>query len=304
LREFPKFVESERFTYFYAAPLFFILPFNGDARFDRLDSKRMKIYRVSRLVRAIETIVLSFLRIFYARNLAREFLAYVYMYRPFPYGGRIACLTLPEILRDADKSFVTLRKCFPQHGNMTGEEIISISLLVRWARPRTIFEFGTFNGNTTLQMALNSPEDCRLYTLNLPLEHAETLLLSSRQDRLVHPNVAGSGQAFRDEPERARIEELFGDSAKFDFVPYQGSCDFVLVDAGHEYDYVRSDTENALKLLSPEGGVIVWHDFPNAPGVCAWLEECSVRLRIFHIRNTRLAFTVVGRPVRSGKLVL
>ena len=74
--------------------------------------------------------------------------------------------------------------------------------------------------------------------------------------------------AFQDEPKRARIHELFGDSITFDYAPYLGQHDVVLVDAGHKYDHVKSDTQNALRLLSAEGGVIIWHDFPNAPGVC------------------------------------
>jgi hypothetical protein len=187
---------------------------------------------------------------------------------------------------------------------MTGEEIISLCLLLRWTNPRGIFEFGTFNGNTTLQLALNAPADCVLFTLNLPPDHGETQLPSSAQDKRVHSKLVGSGQAFRDEPERARIEELFGDSAIFDFSPYHGRCNFVLIDAGHEYDYVKSDTKNALTLLPPEGGVIVWHDFPNAPGVCSWLEECSTRFRIYHMVNTRLAFTVIGRPTQCEEISL
>jgi len=259
--------------------------------------------RIHRLLRASETILVSFLRLFYAPKSTRDFLAYVYQYRPLPYGSRIKCAQLPQILQGVENLSISLRKCFPQHGNMTGEEIVTICLLVRWVQPQGIFEFGTFNGTTTLQMALNMQESCSLFTLNLPADHGDTQLESSAQDKMVHPRVAGSGQAFRDEPERVRIKELFGDSAKFDFTLYYQRCDFVLVDAGHEYDYVRSDTENALKLLPSEGGVIVWHDFPNAPGVCTWLEECSTRFPIYHVLNTRLAFAVIGRPGRGGKML-
>ena len=252
--------------------------------------------RLGRLFHSIGTIILSFIRLFYAPGRTRDFLSYVYIYRPLPYDSRIKCATLPEIIPGIEKTAVVLRKCFPQHGNMTGDEIIVICLLVRWTNPSGIFEFGTFNGNTTLQMALNAPADCAIYTLNLPLDHGGTQLPSSAQDRMVHPRNAGSGQAFRDEPEQTRITELFGDSATYDYTPYFNRCNFILVDAGHEYNYVKSDTENAFKLLPPEGGVIVWHDFPNAPGVCAWIEELSTKRTIYHIRNTRLALTFIGRP--------
>lgn len=256
--------------------------------------------RLPRLLRSLETIALSLLRIVYSPKRAREFLAYAYLYRPLPYSPTIICDALPGILIGVERMPVALRKCFPQHGNMTGEEIINLCLLVRWTKPRGIFEFGTFDGTTTLQMAVNAPDDCRVFTLNLPPNHSDTVLPSSEQDKRVHPNVAGSGQAFQDEPEKTRIVELFGDSAIFDFTPYHERSDFVFVDAGHEYEYVKSDTNTALKLLPREGGIIAWHDFPNAPGVCAWLEELSRKMKIYHIKGTRLAFTIIGRPSRCG----
>jgi hypothetical protein len=255
--------------------------------------------RIPRLYRSIETIALAGVCTMLKPAWTRDFLAYVYSYRPLAYSPRVKCASLPEVLPAVEKLPVTLRKCFPRHGNMTGEEIVTIALLVRWARPRGIFEFGTFNGNTTLQMTLNAPDDCRVATLNLPLNHGETQFESSVQDKLVHPSRAGSGGVFRGEPEEARIQELFGDSASFDYQPYQGQFDFVLVDAGHEYDYVKSDTQNALALLPRGGGVVVWHDFPNAPGVCRWLEELSQTETIYHVPNTRLAFMIKGRPDRA-----
>ena len=239
----------------------------------------MNSSRIPRLYRSLETIALAGIRSLLKPSWTRDFLAHVYTYRPFDYSPRIRRATLPEILPAVGKIPVTLRKCFPRHGNMTGEEIITICLLVQWIRPRGIFEFGTFNGNTTLQMALNAPEDCKIATLNLPLDHSETRLESSMQDKLVHPSQAGSGDVFRGEPEAARIQELFGDSATFDYSPFKEGFDFVLVDAGHEYDYVKSDTKKALELMPASGGVVVWHDFPNAPGVCQWLEEFSEKKR-------------------------
>jgi hypothetical protein len=257
--------------------------------------------RFRRLLRALATLLLAAARTVLNPAWTRDFLAYVYTYRPLPYSPRIVPVKLSEVVPGASELPVSLRKCFPQHGNMTGEEIVSVCLLVRWVQPSGVFEFGTFNGNTTLQMALNAPSDCRIFTLNLPPDHGETKLVSSAQDRMVHPRVAGSGQVFRNEPESARISELFGDSATFDYSPYRGQCDFVLVDAGHEYDYVKSDTQNALSLLRSSGGLIVWHDFPNAPGVCTWLEEFGKEVPVYHIAETRLAFAAVG--ALSEKLI-
>jgi len=124
-------------------------------------------------------------------------------------------------------------------------------------------------------MANNSSSDCRIRTLKRLLDDSDTQFVSNAQDKMVHPRLAGSEQTFQGELAAARIQVLFGDSAKFDYRPNAGQCDLVLVDAGYEYDYVKSDTKNALRLLAPEGGLSVWHDFPNTSGVCAWLEELS-----------------------------
>ena len=252
------------------------------------------ISRLPRLLRALQTVGLAAVRAVTAPAWTRDFAAYIYLYRPTPYEPHIKAVALVDLLPGIESESVTLRKCFPQHGNMTAEEICAVCLLVRWARPKIIFEFGTFNGNTTLQIAINASKDCRIFTLNLPPEHGDTQLVSSAQDRMVHTRLVGSGQAFHEEPERIKIHELFGDSANFDFTPYAAQCELVLVDAGHEYDYVKSDTSNALRLLAPGGGVILWHDFPNAPGVCAWLEEFGRGQTVYHIRGTRLAFTIIG----------
>ena len=41
----------------------------------------------------------------------------------------------------------------------------------------------------------------------------------------------------------------------------------MLVDAGHEYEFVKADTETALRLIRP-GGTILWDDYdPGWPGV-------------------------------------
>src|ERR1700685_440212 len=43
-----------------------------------------------------------------------------------------------------------------------------LATLVKELGPQTIFEIGTYNGFTTLHLAVNSPASCRIYTLDLP----------------------------------------------------------------------------------------------------------------------------------------
>jgi hypothetical protein len=53
---------------------------------------------------------------------------------------------------------------------------------------------------------------------------------------------------------------------------------------------VKSDTEAALMMLSPEG-TIVWDDYTHYPGIYRYLNDLSPRLDrpVVHILETRLA---------------
>jgi hypothetical protein len=62
-------------------------------------------------------------------------------------------------------------------GNVSIEELCKICLIVKWRKPRRILELGTYNGMTTLQMALNAPPDCTTYTLDLHPEQAASITL-------------------------------------------------------------------------------------------------------------------------------
>ncbi len=140
-------------------------------------------------------------------------------------------------------------------------ERIVLVRLAETLQPKTIFEFGTFDGQTALNLISHAPEDAHLFTLDLPASQMnETQLPLDSGDRLFIDKPV-SGARFIGTPYEPRITRLYGDSATFDFSPYQGGMDLVFIDASHAYEYVRSDTLNALKLLRPSGGLIAWHDY-------------------------------------------
>jgi predicted O-methyltransferase YrrM len=154
---------------------------------------------------------------------------------------------------------------------------------------RSIFEIGTFRGDTSWLLAHNLPH-ARLFTLDLPGPE------SAQQARLEITDVDEyfqtweRGARFRDTPEGMRITRLAGDSATFDFSPYRGAMDLVYIDASHSYSYVRADTEAALGMLSPTG-TIVWDDYTYYPGIYAYLNELAPTLDrpTYHLLGTRLA---------------
>ncbi len=146
-------------------------------------------------------------------------------------------------------------------GNVSAYEILVINQLMAMHKPDACFEIGTFDGRTTLNMAVNAGPQCRVHTLDLPAEDADRTAhrIAHGDDKFIRK--AASGTRFAGTPWATQIVQWYGDSATFDYSSFEGRMDFVFVDGAHSYDYVKHDTETALKLLKPEGGLILWHDY-------------------------------------------
>jgi hypothetical protein len=156
---------------------------------------------------------------------------------------------------------------------------------------RTFFEIGTNRGRTAWTVARSNPE-ILVHTLDVPLDaggEAPVFALAS-DDKKFFRGESWCGEAFRDTPEATRITQHWDDSARFDFSPLAGSIDFVYVDGAHTYDYVASDTENALGMLS-DTGTIAWDDYASNPDVYRLVNERARALDgpVFHIFGTRMA---------------
>lgn len=165
------------------------------------------------------------------------------------------------------------------------EQYLLVTLAKRF-NVQTLFEIGTFDGQTTLSLAKNCPA-LQIYTLDLPREESDNtaLSISAGERRYIEKPTVGS--RFQGTPEAARITQLLGDSATFDYTPYKGKMDMVFIDGCHDAVYVKSDTERALALKSPRG-IILWHDYLTYDSVTRVLEEYGKTLPLFHIQGTSL----------------
>jgi predicted O-methyltransferase YrrM len=165
---------------------------------------------------------------------------------------------------------------------------------------RTIFEIGTFRGDTSWLLAHNLPR-AHIFTLDLagPESAQDVRLEITDVDEYFHTWERGA--RFRDTPEALRITPLIGDSATFDFLPYRGEMDLVYIDASHSYSYVKADTEAALAMLSATG-TIVWDDYTYYPGIYAYLNELAPTLGrpVYHLLGTRLAVHTRGDLLTVG----
>ena len=172
-------------------------------------------------------------------------------------------------------------------GNVTIDELAVIALLCRQLKPKVIFEFGTFNGRTTLNLAANAPDDAKVYTLDLA-DPDQMRMKAEDEDNDYHLRER-SGMFFQGSRYESRIEQRWGDSALFDETPFHGQVDLAFVDAAHSYEYAKSDSEKALAMVRP-GGMILWHDYCVwFPGVYQYLHELLSEYPIKHIEGTHMA---------------
>jgi len=185
------------------------------------------------------------------------------------------------------------------YGGMAPQDLYAVLRIVRWIKPKKIFEIGTFRGVTTTHLAVNS--EAEVYTLDLPRDQA----IDVRDYKVDDRNLLPSQEEIRRTSQRLspykRVHQLFGDSRTFDYSPYHKSVDLVIVDACHLYDYVLSDSKIAFELLA-ETGAILWHDFPTSLDVTRALRALASRWPIIHVEGTRLALYLRGfsMPQRDG----
>lgn len=150
------------------------------------------------------------------------------------------------------------------NGNVTVQELTVISQLVKNTKPKTIFEIGTFNGRTTVNLAHFSPADSVVYTLDLPKADIDKAKFGIEEGDRTYVDKNTIGDRYQKNADK--IKQLYGDSATFDFSPYYGKIDFVFVDGSHSAPYAESDTEEAYKMVKV-GGIILWHDYGVWRGV-------------------------------------
>lgn len=192
-----------------------------------------------------------------------------------------------DLYPDAEQLRVPLGELTYRRSNANPLEVFCLRCIAALRKPKRVFEFGTFDGATTLQLAQACP-DAEILTLDLNPESVDDAQAATIRGEVDNVRTGGVGHRFASLPEAERICQLLGDSATFDYSPYHDTVDFVFIDACHDYRFVRSDTVNALKLAP--SGVIIWHDYcPGWPGVVRAVDELLPDRPVWHIAGTTLA---------------
>lgn len=157
---------------------------------------------------------------------------------------------ISRIVSDSGESTyrVILHSLLRGGGSGAVGEIAALSSIAAALKPRTILEFGTYDGCTTWHLLANAAAECRITTIDLPLG---TQVIGSTDEAL----QGTSHRPFLPNDPRVRLVEI--DSRNW--TPDMHDVDLCFIDAGHSLECVRSDTEKALPLMRP-GGLIAWHD--------------------------------------------
>jgi predicted O-methyltransferase YrrM len=132
----------------------------------------------------------------------------------------------------------------------------TIRLLCILGHNKDVFEFGTFQGRTTSQIAR-----CANTVTTIDLG------MNTSDDGYPDYEV---GKYSKNLP---NVTQLIGNSLTFDFKPYYGKFDVIYVDGGHSYEVCKSDFMNSIYMLKREGWIII--DDPDWPGVSSAMQEVS-----------------------------
>jgi predicted O-methyltransferase YrrM len=136
-------------------------------------------------------------------------------------------------------------------------DLLLLRALVKRYRANTMFEIGTFRGESALAVAAAG---ARVVTLSLS-DSALTEAGAADSWVCAHRTVSAG------HPE---ITHVFGDSRAVDTGPYRGWADILFVDGDHSRGAVETDTRRFWEVRSPRVGAVVWHDAFFSPLVPRW----------------------------------
>lgn len=218
------------------------------------------------------TIILKkFVEILYEQNCMKEY--------------KIQRVSFESLIKKDQKH--ELSSCLPKNGNMSLQEIVAISALIKRYNPQCILEIGTFNGLTTLNMALNSSLTTNIHTLDLDPNTSLGLKSCWDEDLKFIFEPTKHSKVYNQWIEKNKIHEHLGNSLEYDFGVF-GRPDFIFIDGGHSYEIIANDTAKALDILADQG-IVVWHDYScHVEGVFRFLNELQDKISLLHLEDTSL----------------
>ena len=216
--------------------------------------------------------------------------------------GRLPRVHLTQIFPGIETVSVNLVNLYHRKIGLSADagEVMALCAIERFMGARNVVEIGTYDGNTALNLAANLPADGCVTTIDLPQDWNRQFLYDVPNN---HWNVTDRnriGAQFQGTKYESRIRQVLGDSAAVDWKELHPPFDMIFIDGCHYREYVKADTENALRNIRP-GGVIVWHDYGDIKDVSRVVDETARQITVRAIRGTRLAVGWQGpRPLPAA----
>ena len=179
-----------------------------------------------------------------------------------------------------------------------------IQSLLKSLKPRKHFEFGTWEGFGVC-LALDAGV-ANIWTIDQS-SSIDTSRYPSRYRTLFDQpgEIKETGWLYKMRKDSTKVTQIIENSKVFNFADLRElKFDSILIDGGHDYETVKSDTDNAVKMLDVNG-LIIWDDFnlgneksEAEEGVMKFITEnidyLASRFDLFHLPGTQVLFGFRG----------
>jgi predicted O-methyltransferase YrrM len=186
----------------------------------------------------------------------------------------------------------------PYYGPTDHDDFTPLMKIASALQPKVIVELGTAHGNTVANLC-NQLEDCRVYTVNAPVElqTGETITFELTRDEI--------GRVYRNAGFADRVVQIFQNTLHLDLGQYfsEPVVDLAIVDACHDTDYVINDFLK-VKPFVRQGGIVLFHD--THPSMAGHLDGSYIgcmllRAQGFDIRHLSGSWWGVWRNDGPGR---
>lgn len=204
--------------------------------------------------------------------------------------GRLPREPVAKIFPGIESVDVCLLRAFDRDPwiSLDNNEALILCALAKHFKTKKILEIGTFEGNTTLNLAANTAPDALIFTVDMPPDWDGKMKIKVPGLKVNVSERSKIGSQFQNTEYAGKIRQIFTDSANLDWSRLPLPLDLVFIDGCHDYAYVQKDTGNALRSIRP-GGLVVWHDYGMYEDVSRVVDETGRKITTRAIRGTRLA---------------
>jgi len=151
------------------------------------------------------------------------------------------------------------------------EEMLILAKVVNAMRPERVIEFGTAEGRTAINLAIQIPAESEILTLDLP----------------PIPGQNDVGYFYWNHPAKAKIRQVFCSITEWDSRPFTGTAGVVFGDACDLMPGLGAELFQAITVVKP-GGVIFRHDYGSSIGATLFWNWVAEKLPVFHVAGTTL----------------